>query len=100
MSSKPTLDGVNPGWIQDVLDSHERQTGLNLVFDINNSLIKSVCCIWYNDIQVVCGHYHTMCLSDECIIFAWGSNTSGQLGTGNKTNMSTPTPMAGDIIGR
>ncbi|CAI7994402.1 RCC1 and BTB domain-containing protein 1 [Geodia barretti] len=38
-----------------------------------------------------------MCLSDEGLLLTWGSNTCGQLGTGNKTNSSTPTHTAGDI---
>ncbi|CAI7994404.1 RCC1 and BTB domain-containing protein 2 [Geodia barretti] len=48
-------------------------------------------------IQVACGASHTMCLSDEGLLLTWGSNTCGQLGTGNKTNSSTPTHTAGDI---
>ena len=48
-------------------------------------------------LQVACGASHTMCLSDEGLLLTWGSNTCGQLGTGNKTNSSTPTHTAGDI---
>jgi RCC1 and BTB domain-containing protein len=48
-------------------------------------------------VQVVCGYSHTLCLSDEGVLFSWGSNTGGQLGTGNKTNSSTPTPVATDV---
>ncbi|CAG5128531.1 unnamed protein product [Candidula unifasciata] len=40
--------------------------------------------------QVVCGYAHTLALSDEGIMFSWGANSYGQLGTGNKANMVSP----------
>jgi RCC1 and BTB domain-containing protein len=46
--------------------------------------------------QVVCGHSHTMCLSDEGGLYSWGSNTYGQLGTGSKTNTNIPGHVGGD----
>ena len=39
---------------------------------------------------------HTMALSDEGKLFAWGANSYGQLGTGNKANQVTPTQVAAD----
>ncbi|CAL1532706.1 unnamed protein product [Lymnaea stagnalis] len=40
--------------------------------------------------QIVCGYAHTLALSDEGVIYAWGANSYGQLGTGNKANMVSP----------
>ena len=40
--------------------------------------------------QVVCGYAHTLALSDEGIMYSWGANSYGQLGTGNKANMVSP----------
>ncbi|XP_077435259.1 RCC1 and BTB domain-containing protein 1 isoform X2 [Vanacampus margaritifer] len=40
--------------------------------------------------QVVCGYAHSLALTDEGILYAWGSNTYGQLGTGNKSNQVFP----------
>ena len=40
--------------------------------------------------QVVCGYAHTLALSDEGMMYAWGANSYGQLGTGNKANMVSP----------
>ena len=37
-----------------------------------------------------------MALSDEGALFAWGANSYGQLGTGNKANIVTPTRIATD----
>ena len=41
--------------------------------------------------SVVCGYAHTLAVSDEGILYAWGANSYGQLGTGNKANSCTPT---------
>ena len=49
-----------------------------------------------NAFQIVCGYAHTMALSDEGALFAWGANSYGQLGTGNKANLVTPTRIAVD----
>ncbi|KAM9804977.1 RCC1 and BTB domain-containing protein 1 [Neosynchiropus ocellatus] len=40
--------------------------------------------------QVVCGYAHCMALTDEGVLYAWGANTYGQLGTGNKSNQLSP----------
>ena len=37
-----------------------------------------------------------MALSDEGDLYAWGANSYGQLGTGNKANIVTPTRIATD----
>ncbi|XP_007910714.1 RCC1 and BTB domain-containing protein 1 isoform X1 [Callorhinchus milii] len=40
--------------------------------------------------QIVCGYAHTLALTDEGLLYAWGANNYGQLGTGNKTNQPVP----------
>ncbi|ESO96017.1 hypothetical protein LOTGIDRAFT_214601 [Lottia gigantea] len=40
--------------------------------------------------QIVCGYAHTMVLSDEGVMYSWGANSYGQLGTGNKANLVSP----------
>ncbi|KAL7991402.1 RCC1 and BTB domain-containing protein 1 isoform X1 [Crotalus tigris] len=40
--------------------------------------------------QIVCGYAHTLALTDEGLLYAWGANTYGQLGTGNKSNHLSP----------
>lgn len=40
--------------------------------------------------QVVSGYAHSLALTDEGLLYAWGSNTYGQLGTGNKNNQLSP----------
>ncbi|CAH1803231.1 unnamed protein product, partial [Owenia fusiformis] len=45
-------------------------------------------------ISVVCGYAHTMALSDEGTLYAWGTNAYGQLGTGNKANQVAPVTIA------
>lgn len=38
-----------------------------------------------------------MALSDEGVLYAWGANSYGQLGTGNKTNQVLPVRIAAEI---
>ncbi|XP_044159252.1 probable E3 ubiquitin-protein ligase HERC6 isoform X2 [Bufo gargarizans] len=33
-------------------------------------------------IQISCGHFHTVALSEDCNVFSWGKNDFGQLGLG------------------
>ncbi|XP_056467333.1 RCC1 and BTB domain-containing protein 2 isoform X2 [Gadus macrocephalus] len=42
-------------------------------------------------IQVACGYAHTLALTDEGMVYSWGANSYGQLGTGNKSNQALPT---------
>uniref|UniRef100_G3WLG0 RCC1 and BTB domain containing protein 2 n=2 Tax=Dasyuridae TaxID=9277 RepID=G3WLG0_SARHA len=44
--------------------------------------------------KIVCGYAHTLVLTDEGHLYAWGANSYGQLGTGNKSNQSYPTPVS------
>lgn len=37
-------------------------------------------------IQVACGHYHTVALSEDSSVFSWGKNAAGQLGLDYKTS--------------
>ncbi|XP_063591426.1 RCC1 and BTB domain-containing protein 1-like [Penaeus indicus] len=47
--------------------------------------------------EIVCGYSHTLALSDEGSLWAWGANGYGQLGTGNKANQCAPVRVAQDI---
>nr|XP_020447547.1 RCC1 and BTB domain-containing protein 1-like isoform X2 [Monopterus albus] len=40
--------------------------------------------------QIVSGYGHCLALTDEGLLFAWGANTYGQLGTGNKGTYLSP----------
>lgn len=40
--------------------------------------------------QIVSGYAHCLALTDEGVLYAWGGNTYGQLGTGNKSNQPSP----------
>uniref|UniRef100_A0A671VA63 Regulator of chromosome condensation (RCC1) and BTB (POZ) domain containing protein 1 n=1 Tax=Sparus aurata TaxID=8175 RepID=A0A671VA63_SPAAU len=40
--------------------------------------------------QIVSGYGHCLALTDEGLLYAWGANTYGQLGTGNKSNHLSP----------
>lgn len=46
--------------------------------------------------QIVCGYAHSLALSDAGCLYAWGANSYGQLGTGNKAHLVTPTKIALD----
>ncbi|KAK9819719.1 hypothetical protein WJX72_001643 [[Myrmecia] bisecta] len=41
--------------------------------------------------QVVCGRFHTLCVTATSQVFAWGNNLSGQLGLGDTQNRRAPT---------
>nr|KAF6428370.1 RCC1 and BTB domain containing protein 2 [Rousettus aegyptiacus] len=43
--------------------------------------------------RVACGYAHTLVLTDEGQVYVWGANSYGQLGTGNKSNQTYPTPV-------
>lgn len=47
---------------------------------------------------VACGSHHTMCMTAEGRVFAWGDNSYGQLGIGSKSSKSRGTPARVDKI--
>nr|CAD7426419.1 unnamed protein product [Timema monikensis] len=47
--------------------------------------------------KIVCGYAHSMAVSDVGCLYVWGANSYGQLGTGNKTNISVPVQVGTDI---
>ncbi|XP_054159354.1 RCC1 and BTB domain-containing protein 2-like isoform X2 [Oppia nitens] len=47
--------------------------------------------------KVVCGNAHTLLLSDDGTIYAFGSNSYGQLGTGSKSNQTAPIKVAANL---
>ncbi|XP_066581210.1 RCC1 and BTB domain-containing protein 1-like isoform X2 [Prorops nasuta] len=49
--------------------------------------------------KIVCGYSHTLALSDGGVIYGWGSNTYGELGFDNKTNICTPTKLSASKMG-
>ena len=40
--------------------------------------------------QISCGYYFTVCVDHEGFMWSFGENNTGQLGTGNKTNLFVP----------
>ncbi|XP_075873601.1 RCC1 and BTB domain-containing protein 1-like [Nelusetta ayraudi] len=46
--------------------------------------------------QVVSGYCHCLALTDQGLLYAWGSNTNGQLGTGNRSNHFSPVKVMAD----
>uniref|UniRef100_A0A8C7TJR8 RCC1 and BTB domain containing protein 1 n=1 Tax=Oncorhynchus mykiss TaxID=8022 RepID=A0A8C7TJR8_ONCMY len=47
-------------------------------------------------LQIVSGYAHSLALTDEGLLYAWGTNTYGQLGTGNKSNQLSPVQIMHD----
>ncbi|KAI8468357.1 MAG: regulator of chromosome condensation 1/beta-lactamase-inhibitor protein II [Monoraphidium minutum] len=41
--------------------------------------------------QVVCGRFHTVCVTAQSQVFAWGHNSAGQLGLGDRRDRHSPT---------
>ncbi|XP_037552367.1 RCC1 and BTB domain-containing protein 1 isoform X2 [Nematolebias whitei] len=46
--------------------------------------------------QVVAGYAHCLALTDEGLLYAWGANAYGQLGTGSKSNHLSPVQIMAD----
>lgn len=45
--------------------------------------------------QLVCGAHHSLALTAQSQVLAWGANERGQLGLGNTMDCHTPTPVEG-----
>lgn len=45
--------------------------------------------------QVVCGRRHTLCVTATSQVYAWGRNSSGQLGVGDTNDRRSPTLVEG-----
>ena len=41
--------------------------------------------------QIAAGNYHCVCIAENGQLFSWGDNYYGQLGTGNNSELGTPT---------
>lgn len=50
----------------------------------------------FPSVQIVSGYGHCLALTDEGLLYAWGANTYGQLGTGNKNNHLSPVQIMDD----
>ena len=47
--------------------------------------------------KLECGFNHSLALSDLGVLYAWGANNHGQLGSGNKANLCSPTPVTSEM---
>uniref|UniRef100_A0A4W4HJS1 BTB domain-containing protein n=1 Tax=Electrophorus electricus TaxID=8005 RepID=A0A4W4HJS1_ELEEL len=47
-------------------------------------------------LQIASGYAHALALTDEGLLYSWGANTYGQLGTGNKINQLSPMKVMAD----
>ena len=50
--------------------------------------------------DVACGSHHSLCLTKDGDIYAWGQNNCGQIGTGTTTNQSTPRKVSSPFAGK
>jgi alpha-tubulin suppressor-like RCC1 family protein len=44
-------------------------------------------------VDVRCGYYHTLALTEDGTVFSWGKNDSGCCGVGHNNNVATPTAV-------
>lgn len=61
----------------------------------NWNYIYSPTLVTSNAIVVACGRFHTLALLNDGTVWAWGWNSSGQLGDGTDTNRYTPIKVIG-----
>ncbi|KAL1430111.1 hypothetical protein MTO96_015585 [Rhipicephalus appendiculatus] len=50
--------------------------------------------------QVACGSHHSLALTTNGDVYAWGQNNCGQVGSGSTTNQPTPRKVSSGIGGR
>ncbi|XP_069781830.1 probable E3 ubiquitin-protein ligase HERC3 isoform X2 [Narcine bancroftii] len=62
------------------------ETSAGTISIMNPQLFESLC--GNNIIQVACGNNHSLALSKDGQVFAWGQNTFGQLGLGTRNTIS------------
>ncbi|XP_030879668.1 probable E3 ubiquitin-protein ligase HERC6 isoform X3 [Leptonychotes weddellii] len=63
----------------------EGQLGVGEFKEINLTPRKIKTLTGIKIIQVSCGHYHSLALSEDGQLFSWGSNSHGQLGLGKES---------------
>lgn len=51
-------------------------------------------------VKIFVAQYHSCALSDDGLMYCWGYNYSGQLGTGNKVDSAVPVQVAGALSGK
>lgn len=49
--------------------------------------------LYFNDWQVSCGCHHSALLTREGVLYVWGRNLDGQLGSGTRKEIPIPTPL-------
>jgi alpha-tubulin suppressor-like RCC1 family protein len=53
----------------------------------------------YSFVNISCGGHHVMAVTSSGELYVWGRNNSGQLGTGFRSNVNTPTKLyLGSVI--
>jgi len=51
-------------------------------------------------LQVAAGQFHTLCVTEDGSVFAFGDNGGGQLGVGDRVNRLVPTLLTGDLANK
>jgi alpha-tubulin suppressor-like RCC1 family protein len=51
-------------------------------------------------VKVFAAQYHSCALSSDGLMFCWGHNAQGQLGTGDTTDSPVPVQVAGALVGK
>ncbi|TKR72314.1 hypothetical protein L596_019783 [Steinernema carpocapsae] len=51
-------------------------------------------------VQIACGNFHSIALTDQGEVYSWGLNNSGQLGVGSTINHGMPRKVEGTLRNR
>lgn len=73
-----------------ITNSRKRVTGPRKITELVGVMID----------KVACGRAHTLALSNEGVLYAWGLNKWGQLGLDHKNNSSSPEKVQATQLGR
>ena len=51
-------------------------------------------------VKIFVAQYHSCALSQDGLMYCWGNNNAGQLGTGNATDSAVPVQVKGALLGK
>ena len=76
--------------------SHSKPINLHIAKDDGSGVIEAEDC-WH---QIACGDFHTVGITPTGDLYTWGQNDKGQLGHGDKRDISKPKLVTGNAIGK
>jgi alpha-tubulin suppressor-like RCC1 family protein len=87
-------DGTILGWGWN-LDGELANTGAGMSSPYTVQVAKTVITTTYKAVAIAAGQYHSLALAEDGLVWAWGSDSNGQLGNGAGGGGATPVSVTG-----